>query len=69
MFVNKLAPWKRDYQCYDDCKMSGCPGHKAEFTYHSVTGSFTLDFGDGVSITIDMTQMELIKDYIDDLIK
>lgn len=69
MIVNKLAPWKKDYRCYDDCKMSGCPGHKATFTYYSATGGFNLDFGDGVDITIDTTQMELIKEYIDALTK
>ena len=68
--MNKLAPWSKNYRHLEDCKMEGCPGHTCTFTYHSVTDSFTFDFGDGSGIepiTIDIIQLELIKRYLKDL--
>lgn len=67
MIVNKLAVWKAEWNHLNDCDPRGCPYHKAIFTYHSVTESFTLDFGDGTLIDIDDNQMELVKEYIDAL--
>lgn len=28
---------KKDFQCYEDCRMQGCPGHSAELVYYSTT--------------------------------
>ena len=67
MVKNKLSDWKRKYTHFDDCRIEGCPGHECNFVYHHVTESFTFDFGDGKEITIDGTQIELLRDYIKDL--
>lgn len=61
---NKLFPVKYEYTHYEDCVISGCPGHTAEFQYYSTSDTYKLDFGDGECIFIDQTQINLIDDFI-----
>ena len=66
--INKLSPYTKGYTCWDDCKMSGCPGHKATFEYFNVSDTFKISFRDGEKgIKVhyfDMVEMSLIKDFI-----
>lgn len=63
-WLHKLAPYKVQYRHSDDCKQSGCPSHTATFTIYHATDGFGMDFGDGQSISLDTTQMALIKDFM-----
>lgn len=36
-----------EYNCSDDCVMSGCPGHKAVLNYQSVSDGYKFDNGKG----------------------
>lgn len=63
----KLSDCEYEYTHFNDCKMSGCDGHKTLFQYYSVTDSFSMDFGDGSSITLDGTQMQLVNDWLEKL--
>lgn len=67
MIKNKLSPWVRAWHHSNDCKPQGCPVHSAMFTYHSVTESFTFDFGDGTLFSLDNNQLELMQEYIAEL--
>lgn len=33
------------YNCYNDCKQSGCPGHIAVVTYHGTSDIYCFDDG------------------------
>jgi len=68
MFVpNKLVDIAHHYQHSEDCKMSGCPGHIATFKYQSTVDIFSVDFGDGKEIVMDMTQAELLVNWFNKL--
>lgn len=37
------------YRCYNDCEMSGCPGHTATLELQTTSDAYTFD--DGISNT------------------
>lgn len=57
---NKLAPFKIKWHCYEDCRMSGCPGHTMEVSLNSVVDIIHIDFGDGTEINLPPDKMSLI---------
>jgi hypothetical protein len=62
-WLNKLAPYKLEYKCTDDCKMSGCPSHIATFTIFHATDTFHIDFGDGSEIYLDGVKFAMLLDF------
>ena len=63
--INKIAPYKRKYECPEDCRMGKCPGHEATFEYYSVSKTFKITFWDGKSIHhFDSVELGMIKDFI-----
>lgn len=60
----KLCGCEYTYHHSDDCRIQGCPSHKARLSYYSVTDTFHLDFGDGQKLSLDSTQMDIINDWI-----
>lgn len=63
----KLCDCEYIYHHSEDCRQSGCRGHIAKLQYYSVSDMFHLDFGDGNTITLDATQMDIVYDWIDRL--
>jgi hypothetical protein len=65
---NDLAPFRIKYRCYDDCRMSGCPGHEAEFAYRSVSETFTITWRLGEAgehiTSFDAVEFALIEDFM-----
>lgn len=52
------------YKHSEDCKMSGCPSHKARIKYHSTSDLIEIDLiGDGDSFYLDGTQANIIWDW------
>jgi hypothetical protein len=61
---SKLSGEEYTYRHDNDCVMQGCPSHKAKMKYHSVTSTFSMDFGDGTRVHLDSTQMKIVYDWI-----
>lgn len=64
---NKLATKFVDYHCSNDCKVSGCPGHRAIFDYQSTSDIFAIHFGDSQSLYLDMNKMEQLVEWVNQL--
>lgn len=60
----KLSGEEYTYRHSNDCQQAGCQGHKAKMKYHSVSNSFSMDFGDGTNIHLDSAQMKIVYDWI-----
>jgi hypothetical protein len=59
---SKLCGCEYTYTHSDDCKIFGCPSHKARLSYNSTSDIFHLDFGDGTDFYLDVTQMNIVND-------
>jgi hypothetical protein len=68
-WLHKLAPYKMRFNCYDDCKMQGCPGHIMKFTIAHATDSYFFEQSNleetvcEDTIKLDPIQMGLILDF------
>jgi hypothetical protein len=67
-WINKLAPYKLQYTCDDDCKMSGCPSHEAEFELYHVTDTYVIKFHNQ-EIHLDGVQFSMLLDFAERLNK
>jgi len=61
-WLNKLSPYKLKYNCDEDCKQWGCPGHIAEFVLCHVTDTYQIVL-DGQAIHLDGTQFAMLLDF------
>lgn len=48
------------YHCSDDCRQSGCPGHKATIEFQSVTNSYIFDNGRDGQYFLPQEDMEAL---------
>ena len=49
-----------EYRCDEDCERSGCPGHTASMTFHSVSNHYEYDNGKGEKMWFDRAEAETI---------
>lgn len=58
---------ERQYHCWDDCQMSGCPGHTAVLEFQSVTDWFGFKDGKGGELSFHPVEMEVLLDMLKEL--
>lgn len=61
--ADKLSGEEYSYHHSDDCRIEGCPGHKAQIKYNSVSDIIRIDLGDGTVFYLDSTQADIIWDW------
>ncbi len=52
------AKYEEHYTCWNDCEMSGCPGHTASIEYQSVSDALKFDDGKGQTFYIQTPELE-----------
>lgn len=58
---------EKEYRCYDDCKMEGCPSHKATLTFQSVSNHYTFDDGRGTVHYFNQGALQAFIDLLKEL--
>ena len=54
----------KKYHCYNDCIMSGCPGHEMRVTIQTVTECLSLNVDGKFLINFDPTEFETFLELI-----
>lgn len=58
---------ERPYHCWDDCQMSGCPGHVATLEFQSVSDYFMFKDGKGGEIGMHPVELEALLSMVKEL--
>ena len=57
------------YSCYDDCKQQGCPGHKLELSFHTVTNGYSFKKDDSHPEFFEQGELEAMIKLLKELSK
>lgn len=58
---------EKKYECFNDCKMSGCPSHNAKLTFQTTTNYYTFDNGRGTIRYFEEGELQTFIDLLKDL--
>lgn len=64
MSTSKL---ERDYHCWNDCDMGGCPGHTATLEFQSTSDWLGFDDGKGGKLSGNPVEFEMLLSMLKEL--
>lgn len=49
-----------NYNCFDDCLISGCPTHEAKLTFQTVSSCYVFENGKGEVFFFEKNELEVL---------
>lgn len=55
---------EREYNCFNDCRMQGCPGHKMEVSVQTTADIMTVKIDGETMFSFDPSQWNVFKEMV-----